>query len=293
MVMVEVDAFKIGDTAGKLIVGVQDDRRAEKVALREAAAETPEMRLAAQAHAKRLAVREQFLLNLWRPLAKWAGVSRDYFESDFPRELAAKLEEVPEGELQTPKAAIVAPAMEALGYSLDEPALKEMYLNLLAGASTKTKASEVHPSFVDTIRHLSTEEAPILDLVLRVGVWALAGVKREYSKDRSYDVITPYVLDLVDSLTQAPKVFPQLAGWINNWQRLGLVDATFEEHRVSREGRDPYSWVMDRPEWKDAKAVEPVVQEGEQPEWKIEIRKGILRTTARGSAFLKVVSAPM
>lgn len=291
--MVEVDAFKVGDTAGKLIVGVQDDRRAEKAALREAAAETPEMRLAAQAHAKRLAIREQFLLNLWRPLAKWAGVSREYFERDFPRELAAKLEQVPEGELQTPRAAIVAPAMEALGYSLDEPALKDMYLNLLAGASTRTKASEVHPSFVDTVRHLSTDEAPILDLVLRIDVWALAGVKREYSRDMSYDVITPYVLDLVDSLTQAPKVFPHLAGWINNWQRLGLVDATFEEHRVSREGLDLYAWVLNRPEWKDAKALEPVLQEGEQPESSIEIRKGILRATARGNAFFKVVSSPV
>lgn len=290
--MVEVDPFKIGDTTGKLIVGVQDDRRAEKATLREAAAETPEMRLAAQAHAKRLAIREQVLLNLWRPLAKWAGVSREYFQNEFPKELAAKLEEVPEEELQTPKAAIVAPAMEALGYSLDEPALKEMYLNLLAGASIRAKATAVHPSFVDAIRQLSSEEAPLLDLVLRVATWELAGIKRVYMKDGGYDVITPYVLNLMDTRTQAPVVFPQLAGWINNWQRLGLVDAAFDEHRVSRDGRDLYSWVPNRPEWMNVKAAEPIPAEGDQPEWKTEIRKGVLRATPRGLAFFSVVSSP-
>lgn len=288
LVMVEIDAFKMGETAGKLMVGAQDGRRAEKAALREAAAHTPELELAAIAHAKRIAVREQFLLNLWRPLAKWAGVSQEYFRTEFPKELAAKLADVEDTDLQTPKAAIVAPAMEALGYSLDEPALKDMYLNLLAGASMKTKAAQVHPSFVDTIRQLSSEEAGLLDLVLWVGELPLARIMRVYSDDHTYNVLRDYVVNLLDS-QGAPREFPMLAVWIDNWQRLGLVNATFSEHRVDRNGDDLYAWVSSRPEWVEAKNSEPVPPEGDQPEWRIDYDKEILRKTARGSAFHNVV----
>ncbi len=250
------------------------------------------MQLAAQAHAKRLAVKEQFLLGLWRPLAKWAGVSKEYFATEFPKELAAKLEDVPEEDLQTPKAAIVAPAMEALAYSLDEPALKEMYLNLLAGASLTTKASQVHPSFVDTIRQLSSEEVIVLDLLLKSSIWSLARIKRSYRKNRSYDILVPYLLSLGNS-RRAPLVLNDLPSWINNWVRLGLIEVTFTEHRVSnKDETDFYEWVSHRPEFIELKATEPVPAQGEQPDWTIDFDKGLLRITDRGQAFYRVVSSP-
>lgn len=291
--MVEVDPLKIGETAGKLVTGAQAERHAEKAALREVAARTPEMQLAAQAHAKRLAVKEQFLLKLWQPVAKLVGISHEYFATEFPRELAAKLENVPEDNLQSPKPSIAAPAMQALGYSLEEPNLKEMYLNLLAGASVTAKADQVHPSFVEAIRELSSEEAVLLDLVLRTETWALGRVKRLYLKDRSYDILVPYLLDLVNVETGGPVVVGKLAGWINNWERLGLIDPTFGERRVSRtEGVDLYDWVPKRPEFVALKATEPIAPEGENPEWRIEFDAGILRSTERGKAFYGVVSSP-
>ncbi|MGO1385431.1 MAG: DUF4393 domain-containing protein [Arachnia sp.] len=292
--MVEVDPFKLGDTAGKLVVGAQDERRAEKSVLRDAAAGSTDLQLAARAHARRLAVREQFLLNLWRPLAKWAGVSKDYFQNEFPKELAAKLDDVPEDELQTPKPVIVAPAMEALGFSLGEPALKEMYLNLLAGASTKTKAHQVHPSFVDVIKQLSSEEAVLLDPVLRTGIWSLAQVRRIFTNDDSYEALLPYLLPLVHVATELPLQFTDLSGWIENWERLGLVKPTFAEHRVSRTaGMDPYDWVETRPEYLALKATEPIATDPDPAEWRVGFEKGILRATDRGNAFLSIVgSAP-
>lgn len=287
-----MDPFKLGETAGKLAIGAQDERRAEKAALRDAASGSADMQLAAQAHAKRLAVREQFLLNLWRPLGKWAGVSQDYFRNEFPGELASRLEDVSDDDLQTPKPVIVAPAMEALGYSLDEPALKEMYLNLLAGASTKSRSDQVHPSFVDVIRQLASTEAVLLETVLRLGTWSLAQVRRIYTSDSSYEILLPYLLPLVHKETKVPLVFNGLSGWIENWERLGLVQPSVAEHRVSRTpGRDLYDWVETRPEYMSLKATEPVAPEGEQPEWRIGFEKGILRATDRGAAFLRIVSS--
>lgn len=291
--MVEVDPFNIGETAGKLVTGAQSERHAEKAALREAAAGTPEMQRAAQAHANRLAVKEEFLLKLWKPVAKMVGISQEYFSDEFPKELAAKLESIPEEDLRSPKPSIAAPAMQALGYSLDEPALKEMYLNLLAGASVKTKAAQVHPSFVDAIRGLSSEEAEYLDLVLRTGILPLARVRRFRPSSKTYDVLVPYLLNFHTLQPLAPIVVDGLAGWINNWERLGLVHTTFQVQRRSLAGEsDPYEWVDTRPEFIKLKATEPIAPEGTEPEWVIDIEKGSLRPTDRGAAFYRVVSSP-
>jgi hypothetical protein len=267
--MVDVDPLKIGD---KLATAAQAERHAEKAALRDLASSSPELQVAAKAHAKRLAVKEQVLLNLWRPLAKWAGVSREYFATDFPRELAAKLEDVSDEDLQTPKVAIVAPAMEALGYSLDEPGLKEMYLNLLAGAATKSTAAEVHPSFVDVIRQLSSEEAEVLDAVLRTRYWALARIVLRQASTKQ--TVNPCVLDVVDQESRLPKVFPKLASWVNNWERLGLVERSFLVNAATFDGSDAYLFVKTRPEWVKASAEPWLVPSGSAGAWTLDFDPG-------------------
>ena len=69
-------------------------------------------------------------------------------------------------KLVAPKASLAAPAMQQLGFSLDEPALKEMYLNLLATASDNRSNSAAHPSFVEVIKQLSAEETQILNTIV-------------------------------------------------------------------------------------------------------------------------------
>ncbi|MGC3954352.1 MAG: Abi-alpha family protein [Propionicimonas sp.] len=196
---------------GKLADAVQKEHSSDGDAIREAAKASAELAEAGRIRAKRLVLREQMLLNLWKPLARFFGVSKDYFELQFPKELAQKLESVPEGELQTPKVSVVAPAMEALGYSLDDPSLKEMYLNLLAGASTQAKAPLIHPSFVETVRELSAEEAPVLDFTLRAWRLTAARIKRTRISDGGFNVLVPCLLDLYTTKpVRAPLRLPYL-----------------------------------------------------------------------------------
>ena len=266
--------------------------KSDRDAVRDAARASAGLERAGQLYGQRLAIKEQVILNLWKPLARFFGVSKDYFENDFPREMAAKLENTPDEELVTPNAAVVAPAMEALGYSLEEPNLKEMYLNLLAAASTATRSSDVHPSFVDTIRQLDSDEALLLGTFLTVRVeCARIRLQRPVG---GYLVKHEYLIPWVDSATRRPaSPPPRLTEWINNWERLGLVDATYTQHSVSSDPEvDLYAWVEERPEFIAAKAELPVVREGDAPTPSIEYDRGFIQPTARGRSFYKAVGEP-
>ncbi len=87
----------------------------------------------------------------------------DYFDGDeFAEDMAQKTAHLGEDDIVEPKANVAAQAMQGLGFSLDEPDLKEMYLNLLATASTKGRDHQAHPAFAEIIRQLTSEEASAL-----------------------------------------------------------------------------------------------------------------------------------
>lgn len=72
-----------------------------KQRLAEMAKGSPEMKAAAESYARRIAIRQGILTRLYEPLAKWAGVSKSYFDSDFADDMADKIAEVPEENLTT------------------------------------------------------------------------------------------------------------------------------------------------------------------------------------------------
>lgn len=76
--------------------------------------------------------------------------------------LAAKLGHVPKERWQTPPMYVAGPALEGLRYCGDEPTLRELYANLLAGAMDKQTAKLAHPSYADIIRRLTPDEARII-----------------------------------------------------------------------------------------------------------------------------------
>lgn len=281
---------KLLDAAGKEISAASAEGRK---AVLEAAKDTPGMRRAGMLRGQRMAVQQEIVLKVWRPLGWLFGVSKDYFETDFNRELTEKLADVSEEDLVTPKPSIVGPAVQGLGYSLDEPNLKDMYLNLLAAASTASRAEDVHPSFVEVIRQLSSAECSHLNGILaRVRVPCVR-IKRDHTTG-SYTSIHEYLLDYSFANVAMPAENPpKLHAWINNWQQLGLVSAGYESWLGSStpDAPDVYGWVERRPELVQARKDLPVVPEG-QPGPRISYDKGMVEATPRGLEFYAAVGSP-
>ena len=79
-----------------------------------------------------------------------------------------KLEDVPIEEICTPDPSVAGPAIESLRYVGHNESLSELYANLIASAMDSKTAKTAHPSFVDIIKNMSSDEALVLDHLFKL-----------------------------------------------------------------------------------------------------------------------------
>jgi hypothetical protein len=273
-----------GVVAGKIVTEtVKDIREADATIRKElvsAAKETPAFRQAANTRAKRIAVKEAMFLQLFRPIRGLIGLSAEYFENNFDEDMRERIQAIPEEHRVAPKPIIAAPAMQGLAFSLDEPNLKDLYLDLLASASDARTNEKVHPSFAEIIRQLTGEEASLLSRPLgsapHVPIVRLRGVLPEGGGT----TLVSHLLPLINIHSGVPIEDPQVATYVDNWVRLGLVDVVYGTYLL-REGA--YDYVQARPEYLRLEATHA------NTELVLDIERGLLRPTDFGRAFAEAV----
>jgi hypothetical protein len=267
----------VGKAAEALGKKTLDEDESTKELLLRIAEDTPEMRAAARSMAARTAVKERVKLKLYQPFARMLGVSKEYFEDTFPQEMGAKIADIPEENLITPSPSVAVPALQGLSYTFEEPSLKEMFLNLLATASDSRQAGVAHPAFADIIKQLSRDEASILKGVLSWHETPSVRLKhRSGPPERSFVVLLPHLLRCTN-LEGTPTEVSEMPVWVANWQRLGLIEATYNEFIA---GADKYGWVEATPEYR---------RFSEDPQINLEFDKGGLRVTGFGEYFYSAV----
>lgn len=252
-----------------------------KQQLTELAKDSPAMKDAAEKYARRVAIKQGILLRLYQPLAKWAGASREYFESDFVSDMSEKIADIPEEHLTSPAPSVAVPAMQGLAYSLEEPDLKEMYLNLLANATDDRVSEQAHPSFAEIIKQLSAREARLLAEVFSQTALPVIQLRLKAPEGAGSSIVNNHVIQLTNLDTGEPTEEQSVPVWIDNWVRLGLVEVDYSYALVA-EGR--YDWIEQRPELVRISSVDERGREA------VELKKGLLRRTDFGSRFFATVT---
>lgn len=268
---------KVVQHAGEQLV---EEHKNVKQELLSVSKDSPHMARAANDYAKGIALRQAIVTKAYVHIAKWFGVAKEYFDDDFNKEMAEKLQDVPEENIVAPKPSLAAPAMQHLAYSLDEPNLKDMYLSLLATASDDRRSDNAHPSFVEVIKQLSSDETALLNYVLLSGppvpivtfVIQTSGVEGQSTFQK-------HVLQTINTVTKEVVEIPKLAAYVDNWVRLGLVEVSYSSY-VTRPGA--YDWALERPEARRRMAV---LEENET----FDLDKGFIRSTDFGKAFAEAV----
>lgn len=269
----------VGEIIKAAVPGAEDREQ-----FREITKDSKATEVAAHARADRIAVVQMALTKLYAPLAKWVGYRSEYFETQFERDMAEKLADVPPDRLVSPQPIVAAQAMEGLGFSLDEPNLKEMYLNLLATASDSAQAHKAHPSFAQIIKELSAAEASLLLEVLDHPGLAVVEIRLNITEPTGWRTLHRNVIAVEDSVTHVQREDTDVAMYIDNWVRLGLINVDYRAKRV-REGA--YAWVEERPEMIRARAT----YDG-ATDVSVGFEEGIVETTALGLQFARAVEAP-
>jgi len=93
------------------------------------------------------------------------------FEDFIKTKVEKKLIHTPVSEICSPNLSVAGPAFESLKYAGYEETLREMYANLLANAMDIKTKNDAHPSFVEIIKQLSTQEAKLLLYLIKKDVF--------------------------------------------------------------------------------------------------------------------------
>jgi len=86
----------------------------------------------------------------------------DQIKDFVDNKVSEKLQNVPEENIVTPPPHVAGPALESLRYTGSIEELKELYANLIASSMDSATTQEAHPSFVEIIKQLSSDEAKLL-----------------------------------------------------------------------------------------------------------------------------------
>jgi|SRR5699024_3886121 len=204
--------------------------------------------------------------------------ARRYFAERFDHDLQEKAANIPPEDLIEPKASVAGPALQGLAFAHEEEGLKNLFLELLAGAMDKRKADVVHPAFVEVVKQLEAEEAGHLQAILRTEILPIGTLVRRHKVDGSQITVRRHVLQMTNGGT--PSIVEGLGAMVDNWSRLGLVTVSYTD--TITDGRR-YEWLAERPE---LNAQPP---EAEDSEFKVEWVRGIIFPTELGKRFARAV----
>lgn len=209
--------------------------------------------------------------------------ARIYFAERFPQELSAKASAIPAEQLVEPKASIAGPALQGLAFTHEETNLKDMYLSLLTTAMDGRVKADAHPAFVEIIKQLDSEEAGLLQGLLRneSAGFAIVEIRITKNGEQGWNVLEKHILNLTTPVTGEPWESPRQGAMVDNWVRLGLAEVCYGTKSLA--GKDAYAWVDMRPEYIRHKARE------QNESIKISFERGVINRTALGAQFGRAV----
>lgn len=188
--------------------------------------------------------------------------------------LERKLKNVPDENIITPDLSIAGPTLEAMRYLGHKEDLRDMFANLLATTMDKDTAMKAHPSFVDIIKQLNSDEAKIFKLI---------------DHDQSIPLIKVRLLDLdVNHYTEPLKNFSLLPlhancdyfelgpSYLDNLERLKLAHISYTSYSTKE---NAYTDLMNHP---DVKYWEEIASDIDR---RFEVKVGIIERTDFGKKF--------
>lgn len=209
--------------------------------------------------------------------------AEEYFKTRFQKDMTEHTLKIPASNVIDPKPSLAGPALQGLAYAHDEEELKNMYLNLLASSMNSETADNAHPSYVETIKQLSSEEAKLLRIYLAQDQYPIAELHLVINEKRNYRTVTRHVVNLYDTKSETPVVIDMMPAYVENWIRLGLITV---DYSVFQANEHAYDWVEKRPEYKGA-TIPRTSSDEFQP--RLDIQKGLMFRTKYGEIFGRIV----
>jgi hypothetical protein len=201
-------------------------------------------------------------------------------EDYLTKRVSEKLKDIPKEDIETPPTNIAGPAVESLKYTGHNENLRELYASLLAMSMNKKTADKAHPSFVEVIKNLSTEEALILQQFVSKSMFPKIDVQ-ETGGNNGGEINHFINFTLFHKMDTRINV-NNTRTYLDNLQRLGVIEILKDEYFADE---SPYKIL------KNDSALIGLKDLIEKKGKKVKFRKGLIRLTAFGTDFVKNVVA--
>lgn len=201
-------------------------------------------------------------------------------EDYLTKRVSEKLKDIPEENITTPSPHIAGPAVEALRFTGHNENLRELYASLLAMAMNKETADKAHPSFVEVIKNLCTEEAILLQSFVSTPQYAKVDIEEklknsEGSIPRFRNFTLFHTIDKRINVNLVPS-------YIDNLNRLGVIELMHDEYFTDTSKYERLE--------KDVAIIE-LISNIQKTGNEVKFRKGIIRLTSFGKSFVTNVVA--
>lgn len=146
--------------------------------------------------------------------------------------VAAKLENTPAERICSPSPNVAGPALEALRYTGHDESLRDLFANLLATALDSATAPQAHPSFVEFIRQMTSDEAKIMKLVSDGRAIPIVKIRSDENENSrsGFDTFRHLCEVGIDAGCSFPELTPK---YLDSLARLGLLSIHYQSTYVN------------------------------------------------------------
>lgn len=196
--------------------------------------------------------------------------------------LTIKLSSVPIENIISPAPEIAGPAIEALRFTGSNEELRELYANIIATSMDISTAELAHPSFVEILKNLSSDECRILQRISEISKITdyLAAIEliRKNKETGDYDTLYKNFSVLNEEQLKHSNHF---LSYLNNLSRLTIIEVSY---LITLGDESPYEELENSDIWNSIKSKYEIPQNEE-----FAFNRGLITITPYGKQFLRAV----
>lgn len=215
---------------------------------------------------------------LW-PVALANEKARIAIESNLEK-YRKRFEYIPKDEITEVTPEIGVPIVEKITYVTNEE-LSDMYVELLAKASTASSASLAHPSFVNVINNLSPDEAVLLKTLRTNQSLPFVKIRLHQNGKQEWKLLDP----LYSPLAKVAGIsFPNnVVAYVSNFEGLGILQVRTDVYMAGEGLYEPLEL--------ESKARYKAFEDVPEQKMQIKFQKGKIEVTPFGRLFLQACFA--
>ncbi|MFA0962707.1 DUF4393 domain-containing protein [Roseivirga sp. BDSF3-8] len=135
--------------------------------------------------------------------------------------LVNELKDITPDQITPPNPHVVGPAIEALRYAGESKQLREMFAKLIATSMTKDIAENAHPTFVEILKQISSDEAKVITGFLNNEIHPFITVHEHFNDGGSRVVMAHWTSLAIEKECDHP-AFASI--YMENLARLGVLE---------------------------------------------------------------------